>query len=100
MAQGWEINDFEQREPGTPKVVKLPEDAYSAEVLAGLLTRTMGQPPSQQSEYFEWDVRQLSLDEPAIFEARKALDTLQSLVAQFNDMPQGSTLDLPLSWLD
>jgi len=37
LAQGWEINSFEEREPGTRKSRALPTEAVAAEVIVGAL---------------------------------------------------------------
>ena len=100
LSQGWEISSFEEREPGSFKLKRLPLEAKWAEMLAGSydLERAMGPIPDEDRLLQFQDACQ----ERGLFEPDVSVELLgkirilrNELWDQWNALEPGETLELP-----
>jgi hypothetical protein len=95
MNQGWEISSFEERQPGSPKAVQLPEEAYRAECLVGMIHVDWLEGPFPWPE-FQRLVKESYGGEDILSEDQlKAIRSLYGeLLTRWRSTPAGGTLEV------
>jgi hypothetical protein len=96
VASGWDINSFEEREPGSRKASQAPPSAYLAETIVGVLDRDWIEGPSPASEAVSaledaLAGRELELPTPHQIEEMRAIRG--DLLSQWHELPPGASIE-------
>ncbi|HWD40566.1 MAG TPA: hypothetical protein VG944_17085 [Fimbriimonas sp.] len=99
IASGWDIDSFEEREPGTRKSRTLPPEAVEVEVLAGLLDfdRASGRmAPADLRNTLKEMSESMNCRPPDIgIEVLLSIQNMQKeLIRRWEDLAPGDTLEL------
>lgn len=95
LNQGWDISSFEEREPGSRKSRRLPEEAMVAEVLAGTydMENVAGPQPDEDRVERLTSVGLTRIPTPDEFQSIRSLRT--ELHQRWRSLAAGETLELP-----
>jgi hypothetical protein len=95
MNLGWEISSFEERQPGSRKAVQLPDEAYLAEGLVGMMHVDVLEGPFPWPEFQRLFFESYGIDSPISEEQLQSIRVLYGgLVERWRMTPAGGTLDI------
>lgn len=101
LASGWNIDDFEKRDPKTGRTPPLPAETVGVENIVGLLSSELvGAMPPSHAEFSELLASACAgFDFPPPAVTPEQLDAIRAAVAalhsRWRDLPPGGVLELP-----